>query len=238
MKNKDPMSFFTDVPVWVRQNSKDIKAFLIIVLFVSVLLGLNFEHISAGQTTIFVFVALAISLLVFWVKRLIGSFFEVRVIEDFWLSGMVISAVLTFVGAYFVPLLIPIMKTQRYKRRETLKGLHRGEVKVEEKWNVSVFSSMAFLGLGALFLFGGDYYRYTPLLMGSSFFFFYNFINFLPINTFDGTFMSYHNIQIYSVLLALSFMILVFSFISLIGAIISSLLFVAFGLVTLRLKLW
>ena len=238
MKNKDALSFFTDVPAWARQNSKEIKAFLLIVLFVSILFGLNFEYLNTGQMAGFIFIVLAVSLSVFWVKRLIGSFFEVKVVEEFWLSGMIISAVLTFVASYFAPLMIPVMKSQHYKRKETLRGIHRGEVKVEERWNVSVFSAMALLGLGVIFLSGADYYKSVPLAIGASFFFFYNFIDFLPMNTFDGTFMLYHNVQIYAILFILSFLLLVFSFFSYTGALISFLLFVAFGFVTFRLKLW
>jgi hypothetical protein len=97
---------------------------------------------------------------------------------------------------------------------------------------------MALLAFSALFFFTGYKYGLQPLFYGGSFLAIYTLINMLPYDKFDGAFLAYHNSigQVLFMLLALLFVILSYiSYQAMLGALS---VFVIFGLVSYKLKLW
>ena len=223
--------------------------FEFLVVFIAVLFVLNlfiFSLFSTADIAVTVILAIAVSAIMYGVKRAIAHTFSVKLSRDKWVGGLVFSAVATAVlsALLSVPLIVPILNTQAYNRAKTLRGLKKGEVNVHEKWEISMFSSMALLGFGFLFMFLGRQYSMPLLTEAGTFFPAYVFINFLPYHRLDGAVLSYHNTIMYGIMLLIALAILVLVLLSaLMGAYFDPALaafatFVVIGLVTFKLKLW
>lgn len=223
----------------ILDNRQVLKEFSYLLVFVAVLFGMTFTIIITFNFWIYVAAVLSVSLVVFVMKRIVAFFYEVRLSSRFWLTGLIFSAVATLVvSALGTPVLIPILNTNEYSRAKTLRGLKRGEVTVEEKWKISMFSSIIFLAFSMALFWLNTLYHTQALFAGGSFLVTYVFLNLLPYPKFDGAFLFYHNIIMSALKLLLAFITMVVALINFTAGLTMFVIFAAFSLISYRLKLW
>lgn len=224
----------------IGDHKLELKQFLVFLLVVAVIFAMSFPIIINFNLILYIEVILSVALVVFVMKRVIAYFCEVKLLDKIWLSGLIISAIATLFLSTLagVPLLVPVLRTSDYERQKTLAGLKMGDVNVHEKWKISMFSSMAFFTFGILFLFLNNIYNLQPLFGAGSFLLIYTFLNLLPYERFDGAFLAYHNTILYFVVVLMALLTVILALLSYFAGIIMLIVFVGFGLVTQRLKLW
>jgi MFS family permease len=234
-------SRMTSLAALLREHDEAVKQFSYILLFVIAIFAMTFLDINVNTFNffMFLFVIVAVALIIFLIKRIIASFFEIKLTNKRWITGLIFSMVGTlFLSALGTPILVPILNTQEYARAKTLRGMKKGEVNLHEKWSISIFSSMAFLAFAMLFFGLFNAYKSQPFLDGGVFLTVYTFLNFFPYHKFDGAFLIYHNILIAAVFAILALLTMVLSYINFIAGLSVFILFVVFGFVSYRLKLW
>ena len=220
-------------------DKTDLTQFLYLVVFVALLMIIAFFGSANQKIDLYILVIISLSAIVFAVKRLIARLFEIKLSNKVWISGLIFSAVATLIfSALSLPVVVPILNTQGYQRLKTLRGLKKGEVTIKEKWEVSVFSSMALLAFSALFFFAAYKYNLQPMFYGGSFLAIYTFINMLPYDKFDGAFLAYHNAVGQGLFTLLALLFVVLSYVSYQAMLGAFAVFVIFGLLSYRLKLW
>jgi hypothetical protein len=228
-----------DLHSLLTENKQPLKEFGYLLLFVSVLFAMTFIIITSFNLLAYAAAVVSITLIIFVIKRLVAYYFEVRLSSTFWLSGLIFSAVATlFVSALGAPVLVPFLNTTDYKRAKTLRGLKKGEVTVEEKWKISIFSAIIFLAFSMLFFWLNTRYNSQALFASGSFLVIYTFLNLLPYHRFDGAFMFYHNLIMSAIKLMLAFLTMVLVYISFFAGFWSFVVFTVFSLASYRLKLW
>ncbi len=221
------------------ENRKEAEQFVYLLIFVAVLFGLTLVDAYQPNYTVYAICILAVALVIFFVKRLVASRYEVDLENKLWISGLIFSGVATlFISAFGVPFVAPILNTTDYVRSKTLRGLKRGEVTVKEKWHIAIFSSVLFLLIAMAFLYLSSKYSSQPLFVGGAFLVTYTFINLVPYHKFDGAFLAYHNAILSIVFLLLAFFTMVTVYINFTSGLFMTVVFILFSLVTYRLKLW
>ena len=228
------------VAVINRENRGQAEQFVFLLVFVAVLFVLaSIFYAYRPDYTLYAVSILAVTLVTFFVKRLVAKRYDVDLDNKIWLSGLIFSAVATlFISAFGVPFVVPILNTQNYTRSKTLAGLKKGEVTVNEKWHIATFSSMAFLAIAVVFFYLGSRYSLQPLFVGGAFLATYTFVNLIPYHKFDGAFLAYHNTIVSVVFLVLAFVMVILSYISFAAGLSMAVLFILFGLISYKLKLW
>ena len=221
------------------ENRKEAEQFVYLLIFVAVLFGLTFVDAYKPDYTVYAICILAVTLVMFFVKRLVAKRYEIDLENKLWISGLIFSGVATlFISAFGVLFVAPILNTTDYVRSKTLRGFKRGEVTVKEKWHIAIFSSMLFLSIAMAFLYLGSEYSSQPLFIGGAFLVTYTFINLVPYHKFDGAFLAYHNTMLSLVFLLLAFFTMVAVYINFAAGLFMTGVFILFGFVTYRIKLW
>lgn len=223
----------------IREYKADLEQFAVLLGFITALFAMVALFSASFNPWLYALAIISLSLVVFVVKRLIAMLFEVRLKSKNWTTGIALSIVFTlFLSSTGTPVMIPILNTHEYSRAKTLRGLKKGEVNLHEKWDIAVFSSMAFLAFSMLFFWMNSAYSLLPFFAAGAFLVTYVFINFIPYHKFDGAHLAYHNAPISMIFLLLSLLTLVLSYVSFLAGLGSFIAFVIFGFVSYRLKLW
>ncbi len=220
-------------------NKKNRKLFLYILIDIILVFALNFYYLHFGQLFLYGLMILIASFLIFATKNLIAGLFDINVKGKFWISGFIFSGIATLLASIFgVPIPIPVVSYNDYERKNTIKGLKKGAVKIHEKWEITFLSSVILLLIAALFI--GVYH----VLKENAFFIagvsiaMFVFIDFLPEKRFNGITLAYHNLTMYSITFLFLLIIGILSIIDYSVAILIFIGFIIFITITYVLKLW
>ncbi len=227
------------VLVFLREHESGITQFAFLLVFVAIIFAMTFLAMNSFNVETYAFMILSVALVLFLVKRLIASFFEIRLTNKNWTAGLIFSVVATlFLSSFGIPVLAPILNTTEYHRANTLRGMKKGDVNLHEKWDIVMFSSIAVLAFSMLFFWLNTILNSQPVFDAGAFLATYTFLNLVPYQKFDGAFLAYHNTIISIVFLLLALLTVIASYISFWAGFGVFIAFAIFGFVSYRLKLW
>ena len=208
-------------------------------MLMSVLFGVDFYYFAYTSILSYALIILASAAAITWVKSLLGRFMEIRATTEPWVSGFIVSAVATLLLSLLgLPILVPVMSSAEHKRATTLRGLKKGEVNIHESWSFSIFSSLIIVLIGLLLISLWTRYHNPGFMAAGSFSVLYVLVNLLPHSRFDGAFLAYHNLPVYSIVFGFTLVIAITAIFYFVAAFAVFLVFAAFSFISLRMKLW
>lgn len=232
------------IMMFLSENKQQLADFGYLLGVVALLFGLEYFFFPTNQLFYYSISALVVAGSIFGLRKIIARAFHIRLNEKIWPSGIIFSAVVTLLltAVTGVPLPVLVAESSGYSRAMTLAGLQKDEIKVHERWSVSLFSSMAILAVAMLFLFAFTRYGFQFLLQSAFILIAFNFVSFLPYYKFEGALLAYHNILLYGILLLILLVMVILAPLVLYGAFYATLgVFIGFcaiSMMTQRLHLW
>ncbi len=220
-------------------KKKDLRFFLYILIDLIIIFSVNFYYLHTGEVILYALLIVVSSFIIFFTKDYIGRILNIEVSGEFWIAGLIFSAIATLIASSFgVPIPIPIISYNKYKRKTTLKGIKKGEVKVHEKWEITFLSSATLLFVAFIFISLWHYFNQNAFLISGVTLALFVLIDFLPERRFNGVNLIYHNSIIYSITFMFILLIGIFSIINYIISFILFIIAIIFVLVTYLTKLW
>ncbi len=226
------------------KNKVKFRDFGYLLGVVVLLFGIEYFFFPTNQLFYYAISAIAVAASIFGLRTVIARAFHISLKEKIWPEGVIFSVVVTLLLTAVTGLPLPVLVSESpsFSRAMTLAGLQKDEIKVHERWSVSLFSSMAMLAVSMLFLFAFTKYDFQFLLQSAFILIAFNFVSFLPYYKFEGALLAYHNILLYGILLLILFLTVVLAPITLYGAFYATLgVFIGFCVVSIatrQLHLW